>query len=639
MRRPFVSYDADMVGCRRLAALLCGLVLLTAGCLGSEEAEEKRKPGTIVVASTVGRADKHDELYAVAVRTGARRNLTRTPGRSEILPSLSPDGRRIAFYASNPEELQVLDLRTRRRVRWASGADLVFNVPQAPPSWSPDGGRIAFGVTTGCDAFEECGKAEIWVVSANGGRPVRVARDGRVPSWSPDGGRLAWWDNIGLEGVGSRAMVWDARTGRRRIVGRSDAPPAWLPDGTLLAGERVLDLASGLSRRARPADYGSRSPDGSHVAVDDTFLTGEVSVMRVAGGGSYRLRGLAAHAWSLDGRRLAFLKYGLSERDSRMRVSILNADGSRRRVLRREHRLFEMRSPLLWTAGNLLVFGGQQRGQDTELLALSPERRRREQLTRNDVSEFEPSVSRDGGQIAFVRGEHEQIWSMRRDGSGARPLVGNPELRAFSPAWSPDDDELVFVRSDTRGLNEEGSPPDLFVMRSDGSSVRRLTRDAWATDPAWSPGGERIAYSRSQRHCRALWLIAPDGEDDERLTDCDFYAAAPAWAPDGKELAFLGRPVAELDFGRFLHLYVIDWDDPGDPRLVARDVQMLQGSGVARYEPEYEPPSWSPDGRRLVYSRKRGYTSLGLYVVDADDGRPVRLARGGHDPFWAVLPG
>jgi Tol biopolymer transport system component len=612
---------------RRRAALLCGVGLLTAGCSGSEE-----KPphgGTIVFADTVGKADKYDDLYAVDVRTGKRRNLTRTPRRAELLPSASPDGARIAFYASAPQELQVVDLRTGARTRLATGADLAYDVPRAPPSWSPDRQRIAFGVTTGCDAFEECDRAEIWIVSAEGGRPTRISRDGRVARWSPDGRRLAWWGGIKVEGYGSRAIVWDARTGRRRDVGRSQSPPAWLPDGTLLAGGRVHDLVSGLSRRARPIDYGARSPDGSRVALIGGLNDEEMHVTRLRGGGRFRVGEVLAHAWSPDGRRLAFIERG----PPRRRVSVINADGSGRRELWRVHREFETSWPLVWAANNLLVHSGHLRLQDTELLAVAPDGGRREQLTRNDVSELEPAVSPKDGRVAFVRGGG--IWSMRRDDSRVLLLTGSSELRAFSPAWSPDGNEIAFARSAWDGV--DGSPPDLFVMRRDGSSIRRLTRDAWATDPAWSPAGDRIAYTRSQRDCRAIWLVTPDAEENERLTDCDFYAAAPAWSPDGEELAFLGRPVAELDFGRYLHMYVVDAHG-SDPRLVARDVQLLRGSSVPLEEPEYEAPSWSPDRHRLVYTRKRIFRSLGVYVVDADGGRPVRIDRDGRDPFWAALP-
>jgi Tol biopolymer transport system component len=620
------SYDAGVVWGSRLAALLCGAGVLTAGCSGSEA--EPPPEGTIVFADTVGKADKYDDLYAVHARTGARRNLTQTARRGEMLPSASPDGMRIAFYGSAPQDLQVLDLRANTRRRLATGADLAFDVPRAPPAWSPDGGRIAFGVTTGCDAFEECERAEVWIVSAEGGRPARISRDGRVASWSPDGRQLAWWGGIKLEGYGSRAIVWDVGTGRRRDFGRSERPPVWLPDGSLLAGGWVRDLASGRSRRARPIDYGLRSPDGSHVALIGGPSDEQLHVARIRGGGSFRVGEVLAQAWSPGGRRLAYIERG----PPRRRVSVINADGSGRRELWRDHLEFETSSPLVWAANNLLVYSGHLRGQDTELLAVAPDGEQREQLTRSDVSELEPAVSPKGGWIAFVRGAG--IWSMRRGDSKALRVTGSIERRAFSPAWSPEGDEIAFARSAWDGV--DGSPPDVFVVRRDGSSARRLTRGAWATDPAWSPDGERIAYTRSQRDCRAIWLIAPDGEEDERLTDCDFYAAAPAWSPDGEKLAFLARPRAELDFGRFLHLYVVDADG-GDPRLVAREVQTLQPSGVPSDEPSYQAPSWSPDGRRLVFSRRRVFDNLGVYVVDATGGQPVRIDPDGRDPSWAPL--
>jgi Tol biopolymer transport system component len=288
---------------------------------------------------------------------------------------------------------------------------LALDTPFAAPAWSPDGTRIAFGSTTGCDPFEECDKAEIWVVRSEGGRPARLSRDRRVPSWSPDGRWLAWWDNIGLQAYGSLAIVWDAQTGRRRIVGRAERAPAWLPDGTLLTGGQVYDVVSGRSRRARPLEYGSRSPDGSYVALDDSAFEGVTEVVRAADGKRFRVsEWMRVHAWSPDGRRLAFID-GLP---AKPKVSVVNADGTHRRKLRREHQAFEMSGPLVWAVGDLLVYSGRQRAQDTEILAISPDGQRLGQLTTNDVAEFEPAASPDG------EGSRSSAATTKRSGRCAR---------------------------------------------------------------------------------------------------------------------------------------------------------------------------------------------------------------------------
>ena len=130
--------------------------------------------------------------------------------------------------------------------------------------------------------------------------------------------------------------------------------------------------------------------------------------------------------------------------------------------------------------------------------------------------------------------------------------------------------------------------------------------------------------------------MTPSGDGDRRLTPCDFYAAAPAWSPDGDEIAFLGRPASELALGRFLHLYVVHADG-GGPRVVVRDVQTLNPSGLPSDEPAYDRPSWSPDGRSIAFARRRLFRSFGVYVVGRADGkpRPLASAKTGSDPAWA----
>ena len=90
-----------------------------------------------------------------------------------------------------------------------------------------------------------------------------------------------------------------------------------------------------------------------------------------------------------------------------------------------------------------------------------------------------------GDLIAFTSnrdGDYE-IYTIRPDGTGLTRLTNSPGNDAHA-AWSPDGKWIAFS-SGRGGFKDEmargggGQPtPDIFVMRADGSDVRRLTDDA-----------------------------------------------------------------------------------------------------------------------------------------------------------------
>jgi Tol biopolymer transport system component len=117
--------------------------------------------------------------------------LSSTRG-GEACAQFSPDGKKIAFASgrssrSGPHEIWVCD---------KDGSGVVqltwLGAPSNDPCWSPDGERIAF--TSSVD-----GQWEVYVISANGGRPQRLtndpARDLGVPSWSRDGKWIYFWSD------------------------------------------------------------------------------------------------------------------------------------------------------------------------------------------------------------------------------------------------------------------------------------------------------------------------------------------------------------------------------------------------------------------------------------------------------------
>jgi len=137
--------------------------------------------GRQVVFTLAGQLVVHD------LSTGKNRDLAKSGGRNDW-PTVSPDGRRVAFGSSRSGdvELYVVDFdgRNLRRLTHRKGLDM-------RPAWSSDGRRLAFTAV-------RAGNYEISVMSVGGtvaGEPVNVSRDAERDDfvvWHPGGLRLLW---------------------------------------------------------------------------------------------------------------------------------------------------------------------------------------------------------------------------------------------------------------------------------------------------------------------------------------------------------------------------------------------------------------------------------------------------------------
>jgi len=215
--------------------------------------------------------------------------------------------------------------------------------------------------------------------------------------------------------------------------------------------------------------------------------------------GTARSAWYSSPSWSPDGRMIAFTVFRWP--DGAPEISVMNADGSRQRTLKGT-------------------------GQTWQSLAWSP----------------------DGRKIAFVqRDRRNDVYVMNADGSAQRRLARGVRLTpnigvAPAPAWSPDGRQIVFVsdrdhafapRDDTR----DGA--EVYVMNSDGSRQRRLTRNAFGDSaPVWSPDGQRIAFVSGRDGNQEIYVMNADGSGQRNLTQGPGGGSSPAWSPDGRKIAF-----------------------------------------------------------------------------------------------------
>ena len=289
-------------------------------------------------------------------------NLSKKLGISDPFIDWSPDGTKIAFARSLPDDFEVVgwDIIPGAReifVINADGSELVnlsnHDGDERHPRWSPDGTKIAF-------ESDRDGEWKIFVMNADGSDPIALGV-GRFPAWSPDGTKIIF------EVPKARAWLFDAfimdsdGSGRRKLVDlpnlEATYPFSWSPDGTKVMvigsthddahnkifvldadGSDLIDITKDLTpaKGFRFIFLEAWSPDGTKIAFStlvkdggaDGDLNRDIFAVNVDGANPINLTNHPAWdwgaAWSPDGSKIIFE----SDRDGGRDIFIMDADGS-----------------------------------------------------------------------------------------------------------------------------------------------------------------------------------------------------------------------------------------------------------------------------------------------------------------------
>jgi Tol biopolymer transport system component len=225
-----------------------------------------------------------------------------------------------------------------------------------------------------------------------------------------------------------------------------------------------------------------RPPEGRIAFTSDRDGDDEIWLMQADGSGLTMLTDNPAGdrdpAWSPDGERIAFV----SDRDGVEHIYVMDADGSH---------------VAQWTSGT--------------------------------YADRWPTWAPDGHTLAFVRFDGDRslgLFLVDEGGTNQRQILTDFVL---TPAWSPDGSLIALACI---------YPAGICVVNADGTGLTYLTNTAdWDGDPAWSPDGSRIAFTRDEETLNYVYAMNADGSSLTRLTD-QAFSEQPAWAPDGCRIQF-----------------------------------------------------------------------------------------------------
>ncbi|MGH9508316.1 MAG: Tol-Pal system beta propeller repeat protein TolB [Terriglobales bacterium] len=239
-------------------------------------------------------------------------------------------------------------------------------------------------------------------------------------------------------------------------------------------------------------------------------------------------------------------------------------------------------------------------------------------VTRLGSIALSPKASPDGGRVAFTSyargGADLAVYSIELGRMVAFPRYAGTNS---SPSWSPDGSKLAFSSS-MRG------DPEIFVADSSGASPKRITAFKGPdTSPVWNPKtGTQIAFVSGRSGLPQIYTMDADGTNLQRLTDGG-YAVSPAWSPNGQFLAFSWI----RNYGP---------GEPGGQDIYIMDLSSKQWVQLTHSGGRNDFPSWSADGRHLVYQSTRGGATH-IWTMLADGSQPRQLTTSGSNtqPTWS----
>jgi len=203
--------------------------------------------------------------------------------------------------------------------------------------------------------------------------------------------------------------------------------------------------------------------------------------------------------------------------------------------------------------------------------------------------------------------------------TGVQEVVGDFPGMTFAPRFSPDGKKIIM------SFAKDGNS-DIYTMDLATRVVEQITdHTSIDTSPSYSPDGKYICFNSDRSGLQQIYVMRSDGSNVKRITFKKGLYGTPVWSPRGDLIAF-----TKVHKGKF-YIGVMRPDGSGERLLTENFYQ--------------EAPSWSPNGRVLIFYRETKSDSEGkgfsakLWSIDLTgyNERLIKTETDGSDPSWSSL--
>ncbi len=203
--------------------------------------------------------------------------------------------------------------------------------------------------------------------------------------------------------------------------------------------------------------------------------------------------------------------------------------------------------------------------------------------------------------------------------TGIQEVVGDFPGMTFAPRFSPDGKKIIM------SFAKDGNS-EIFTMELETRLVERITNHpSIDTSPSYSPDGKYITFNSDRSGFQQIYTMKSDGTNVKRISFGKGLYGTPVWSPRGDLIAF-----TKLHKGKF-YIGVMRTDGKGERLLTENYYQ--------------EAPSWSPNGRVLIFYRETKSDDKGegfsakLWSIDLTgyNERQISTETDGSDPSWSSL--